>query len=66
MEKYEYLTHVSKVEGLFGGDVEINTMQLELNQFGNDGWELVNSVCVNLKLGATSKIVNILKRKVLN
>ena len=40
MEKFEYKVVVYDTKGFFGGCVEVNQLENQLNLLGNDGWEM--------------------------
>lgn len=42
MEKWEYTTTKLKTKGFAGGKFEKNDFDVELNKFGEEGWELVS------------------------
>lgn len=63
MEKYEYKTFIYDTKGFWGGTVDQNEFQKELNAFGDDGWELVNSISTTQSYGSSKSIVCILKRR---
>ena len=42
MESFEYKVVVSDTKGLFGGNVESNQLENQLNLLGCNGWELVS------------------------
>lgn len=63
MESYEYKVFAYDTIGFWGGTVDTNQFQNELNAFGEEGWELVSSVSTAQNQGSTKSIVCILKRK---
>lgn len=63
MEKYEYKTLYSDAKGIFGGKVDKGTFQMELNELGSQGWELVSTVATAQSYGSTRWVISILKRK---
>ena len=63
MEKFEYKVVVYDTKGIWGGDVEENQLENQLNLIGNDGWELVSCTSSNESFGASRSIVCIFKRK---
>lgn len=63
MQKYEYFTYSFDPSGFWGGSVDTNTFQNELNRLGNEGWELVSSVSTSKVYGSSKSIVCIFKRK---
>lgn len=63
MEKYEYYTFIYDTKGIWGGVVELNHFQNELNRLGEEGWELVSGISTTQGSGSSKSIVCILKRK---
>ena len=39
MDKFEYKVVVYDTKGFWGGNVEINQIEYQLNLLGNDGWK---------------------------
>ncbi|MEA4848689.1 MAG: DUF4177 domain-containing protein [Clostridiaceae bacterium] len=64
MEKFEYKTLFTDVKGIFGGKVDQDPFQSELNELGKQGWELVNTVAAAQSYGSTRWIISIFKRKI--
>ena len=64
MEKFEYKTLTTNVKGIWGGNVDLEKYENQLNQLGADGWELVSSVAVAEVQGATRWIISTFKRKI--
>ena len=62
MEKYEYKVMAYDPHGFFGGNVEVSQIEKQLNQLGDDGWEMVSCTSSNQSYGATKSIVCIFKR----
>ena len=63
MEKFEYKVVVYDTKGFFGGCVEVNQLENQLNLLGNDGWEMVTCTSTNQSYGSSKSIVYIFKRK---
>lgn len=63
MDKYEYKVVAYDTKGFWGGNVEINQIENQLNQFGDCGWEMVSCTSTNQSYGASKSIVCIFKRK---
>ena len=63
MDKFEYKVVTYDTHGFFGGSVEENQIENQLNQLGNDGWEMVGCTSSNQSYGATKSIVCIFKRR---
>lgn len=64
MDKYEYKTLITDVKGFFGGKVDKDRYENELNQLGSQGWELVNTVPTAQSDGNTRWIISVFKRKI--
>ena len=63
MEKFEYKVFAFDTKGFWGGRVEIDQIENQLNQLGNEGWEMVSCTSTNQSYGASKSILCILKRK---
>lgn len=63
MDKYEYKTLTHDIKGLWGGSVDADKFKNELNDLGNDGWELVSSFSTTQSYGSSKSIICIFKRK---
>ena len=63
MEKFEYKVVTYDPNGFFGGNVQIDQIEDQLNQLGNEGWELVSCTSSNQSYGSTKSLVCIFKRK---
>ncbi|MCL1866596.1 MAG: DUF4177 domain-containing protein [Oscillospiraceae bacterium] len=63
MKKFEYVTVTIATGGLFGGKVDADNFNQKLNNMGNQGWELINSISSNEAYGSTKYIVCIFKRE---
>ena len=49
--------------GLFGGNVNVNQIENQLNMLGEDGWELISCTSSNQDYGSTKSLVCIFKRR---
>ena len=63
MEHFEYKVVVYDTKGFWGGNVESNQLENQLNLLGSDGWELVSCTSTNQSYGSSKSIVFIFKRK---
>ncbi len=63
MEKFEYKVVTYNPNGFFGGNVKIDQIEDQLNQLGNEGWELVSCTSSNQSYGSTKSLVCIFKRR---
>lgn len=62
MMKFEYKTLTVEAKGWFGGMVNSNEFDQQLNLLGAQGWELVNTFASNVANGKTAYIVSVFKR----
>ena len=60
--KWEYKTIKLGASGFFGGKVNEGELDTEMNQLGEQGWELVNAFDTNQTHGATRYVVAVFKR----
>ncbi len=67
MENYtcwEYKTlKFSAIHGFFGGKVDDVTMNLQLNELGEQGWELVNTIVTAMGYGTSRDVIAIFKKQ---
>ena len=63
MEKFEYKVVTYDTKGFWGGTVEVHQIENQLNQLGNDGWEMVGCTSTNQSYGSSKSIVCVFKRK---
>ena len=63
MEKFEYKVVTYDPSGLFGGNVQVNKIEEQLNLLGDAGWELVSCTSSNQSYGSTKSLVCIFKRR---
>ena len=63
MEKFEYKGVAYDTKGFWGGGVETQQIEDQLNLIGNDGWEMVSCTSTNQSYGASKSIVCIFKRR---
>lgn len=64
MEQYEYKTLYTDAKGFWGGKVDKDTFEHDLNKLGAQGWELVSTVPSAESHGTTRWIISIFKRKI--
>lgn len=65
MKKFEYKTITMDAEGIFGGKINNEKLEKELNRLGSEGWELVSTVTSSVTYGKTAYIVSVFKRELL-
>lgn len=63
MDTWEYLTLKMQTTGFLGGKFEEDDLNVDLNRYGSEGWELVSALTTNKSYGETRDIVCIFKRK---
>ncbi len=63
MEKWEYASFKIETEGFSGGILDIKDFNSTLNEFGEQGWELVSCISTNMGHGATREVISVFKRK---
>ena len=62
MTKFEYATLVFEVTNLFSGaKLDSEAFHKKLNEYGADGWELVNVFSLS-RVGTTEQITAVFKR----
>lgn len=61
--KWEYRTVKFKTGGWFGGKVDEQKFQDELNRHGYEGWELVSCFDTSQAEGASRDIIAVFKRQ---
>lgn len=63
MKKYEYKTITTDAKGLFGGKVDIAGFDEQLNELGEQGWDLIASIASNESYGSTRYVLSTFKRE---
>ncbi len=63
MDRWEYQTIRFEVKGVMGGILDIDAFQEELNQMGQEGWELVTCFDTNMSQGQSRYVIAVFKRK---
>lgn len=63
MIQWEYKTKEFATTGFAGGILDIRDFNDSLNDYGNDGWELVSCFDTNQSQGASRKVIAVLKRQ---
>jgi len=64
MKKWEYKTLKFIPEGVWGGVVDTQNVEITLNSLGKDGWELVTNISTALGQGRTREVIMVLKREI--
>lgn len=63
LDKWEYKSIKFETKGFMGGILEIEEFNHQLNNFGEEGWELVSCVSTSQGQGTTREVIAIFKRK---
>jgi hypothetical protein len=63
MTNWEYKTLQFETKGFSGGILDVENFNNTLNQYGRDGWELVNCFDTNQSYGASRHVIAIMKRQ---
>ena len=63
MEQWEYKTIKFKIGGFLGGKLKPEELDLELNNYGSEGWELVSCFDTSKYQGESKDIIVIFKRR---
>lgn len=66
MDKLEYKTLVYEPTGFWGGKIDVEDFDMELNELAKEGWKLDHCFPVAMSYGQTKSIVFILKREIQN
>lgn len=63
MDNWEYKALKVEARGFFGGKVDLDELEAELNALGRQGWELTSTFETNMSQGASREVVCLMKRK---
>ena len=63
MDNFEYKVVVYDTKGFWGGNIESNQLEYQLNVLGRDGWEMVSCTSTSQMYGSSKSMVCIFKRK---
>lgn len=63
MEQWEYKTMRFETGGFWGGKVDVQKFQDELNSCGLQGWELISCFDTNMSEGASREVIAVFKRR---
>ncbi|MDF2890428.1 MAG: hypothetical protein K0R80_795 [Clostridia bacterium] len=63
MERWEYTTIKLQTTGFFGGKLDTDSFENELNRLGSEGWELVSCFDTSQSQGSSREVVAVFKRK---
>jgi hypothetical protein len=63
MGKWEYTSFKVETKGFSGGILDTEDFDSKLNEFGEQGWELISCISTNMGQGATREIVAVFKRR---
>jgi hypothetical protein len=62
MKKFEYFVKEMDIKGFFSRKVDVPEITQELNELGEEGWELVDKTAIG-DLGTPTKFVFVFKRE---
>lgn len=62
MQQWEYKTLKILTHGLLGGQIREEDLEIELNELGEEGWEVVSCVNTNQSGGTSLSVVVVMKR----
>lgn len=62
MNCWEYVTIEFDTKGFWGGILNTTDFNATLNEYGRNGWELVNCFDTNQSQGASKKVIAVFKR----
>ena len=63
MEKWEYMTYKYRTGGWLGGKVDTEEFDQALNQFGEQGWEVVSCLDTSVGQGQSRDVLVVFKRR---
>jgi len=63
MDRWEYKTVKFVPGGFFGGKLDTEEFNIELDKLGNDGWELVSCFDTSQHEGSSREVITVFKRK---
>lgn len=63
MDKWEYKSIKIETRGFIGGILDTNDFTYELNNLGEEGWELVSCFATSKGEGTTREVIAVFKRK---
>lgn len=63
MRKWEYKTIAFETTGLWGGILNTRRFEEELNQYGEEGWEMVSSFATQQAYGKSASVFVVFKRE---
>ena len=66
MDKFEYRMYEFKRGGLGLLAISLNSINEDLNRLGADGWEVITTNSIATANGEITKIIIILKRKIIS
>lgn len=64
MKKFEYKLMKTDAKGILGGKVNIEELEYDLNQLGQQGWELMENIGMNQDYGSTRYLISVFKREI--
>lgn len=64
MERWEYKSIKVHTTGWFGGKLDTDSFDAELNSLGSEGWELTSCFDTSQSQGSSREVIAVFKRKV--
>ena len=61
-QKWEYHIISLDTRGIFGANVDFQSLYTRLNELGDDGWEVVSAAPVSAGQGYSQEVLFVLKR----
>lgn len=61
-QRWEYHVISLDTRGIFGANVDLQSLYGKLNELGEDGWEVVSSSPINAGQGYSQEVLFVLKR----
>ncbi|MDF2946463.1 MAG: hypothetical protein K0S51_1142 [Bacillales bacterium] len=65
MERWEYKSIKFKPGGFFGGKLNEEQFERELNENGQEGWELISCFDTSFGQGTSREVIAVMKRKII-
>lgn len=62
MQRWEYKTLKILTHGFIGGQFKEDDLEVQLNEYGEEGWEVVSCVNTNQSEGASFSVIVVMKR----
>ena len=66
MDRWEYRTIKIETKGFWNKKLDVNEFDLQLNDLGSAGWELVSCFDTSQYQGESKEVIAVFKRRVLS